>query len=627
MTIQKLFFFFCLFRWFGIEQEAFAQRKDTFDLPPSPSEKWSLRMLSNLLDESPNSFWVNGQFNPYLIYRKLDKGYPFVYGGNENLNFAPYPNILSPVLNTIQPTLTFNLGGRRESGISFGVNYAYFFNLEPNKEIRHNFLSQNTLVGSFEINKKWGNLKIHTGAGTMPIYFSRLTLSNRYFREPLFDRTPWEYFSSSDARHENHFQQSILSKSIYNQTAAQGIYLEANQLPGNLEGKLFFGRTQLQLFPNAVFNQTPSELLAGRMAKNWNQGHFLGINAYYLDGWADTRKIFHDQRSLLTLNGQFSGQNLDWSAELGGARLQNPKAGTSHDAGLVLKTALKNRPFAFVIQAFAMGRNFVCMENEVLNANPMYHQGGFSADTTYDNFLFPAYLNPVGFLANNRLGLDLKMEQRWKWFYIGFGLQASQEMEKSGAQISFPHLVNAYSRSRFQPWQQYSGPFGRIGNRFRMSIERILVTQNRNEIKWMNNQFLDMKWKIPFQKRQLMLCSFTQFGAIGLSPFETHSNLEKGFLQSFYQEIELMLPVLKRWTLVGYAGLEQNKASRKTALDTETGNPLNQSGTGYGIGIDYDFAQNFGIYLRHRWMEHKDKSFLLDQFSGQETVAEIKISF
>jgi opacity protein-like surface antigen len=78
---------------------------------------------------------------------------------------------------------------------------------------------------------------------------------------------------------------------------------------------------------------------------------------------------------------------------------------------------------------------------------------------------------------------------------------------------------------------------------------------------------------------------------------------------------------------VGYAGLEQNKASRKTALDTETGNPLNQSGTGYGIGIDYDFAQNFGIYLRHRWMEHKDKSFLLDQFSGQETVAEIKISF
>ena len=62
-------------------------------------------------------------------------------------------------------------------------------------------------------------------------------------------------------------------------------------------------------------------------------------------------------------------------------------------------------------------------------------------------------------------------------------------------------------------------------------------------------------------------------------------------------------------------------------LKQETGKPRNQFGTGFGIGIDYDFASTAGIYFRHRWFDHKDSNFKLDRFKGQESSVELKIFF
>ncbi|HOY95588.1 MAG TPA: hypothetical protein PK509_07620, partial [Catalimonadaceae bacterium] len=184
-----------------------------------------------------------------------------------------------------------------------------------------------------------------------------------------------------------------------------------------------------------------------------------------------------------------------------------------------------------------------------------------------------------------------------------------------------------YSRSRFAPWQQYTGPYARIGNRFRMSLERVFITQDADKIKYMSATFVDLKYRFPTGQRFSYLTSYSSVGSIGTSPLQTNVNLESGFLRTIFQEAELMISVHKSVYLVGYAGWEWNKASQKTQLSSENGNPLNQTGSGYGFGIDFEIAEYTGLYFRHRWMEHTDKSFVLDHFKGQESVVELKISF
>ena len=88
-----------------------------------------------------------------------------------------------------------------------------------------------------------------------------------------------------------------------------------------------------------------------------------------------------------------------------------------------------------------------------------------------------------------------------------------------------------------------------------------------------------------------------------------------------------MCPIGNKIFLVGYGGWEINQASQKTELSTENQKPMNQIGSGYGLGFDVEVADNAGLYFRHRWMQFKDKSFEKDQFSGQESVVELKIGF
>lgn len=590
------------------------------------------RFIAHLWPEDSlrsTQFYMNGIFNPYMIYRALDYGYPNTNGGLHSLDFAPYPNLLSPVANNLQPTILLNVGGRTRSNIGFSVGYAYFHNFGNSKtaSTAQTLSSQNNLNFQLDFNQKWGDLKMYIGGGAMPLHFSSLTLSNKYFREPLFDRVPWEYFPNSGLKYANSFISSSLNNSIYTNTSVQGFYLEGSRLPNGLSFKAFYGRTQINLFPAQLEQNVPSETLAFRFGKQFGEKVHLAVNLYNNDAWTNTRKQFHDQRKLATLDGDFRLEKTEFQSELGLAHLKNPAVGETNDLGYLLKIKQKEAAFPFGIQLFAIGKNFVCLENSILNSNSTYRQGGFSGDSTYDNMLYPAFLNPVGMMANNRLGIDLSAEKKWANFSIQIGHQTSREILASGNLITFPHLVNAYSRSRFAPWQQYTGPYGRVGNRCRMSVERINLTSNGDKLKCFSSTSADLKYKIKIRDKLLYIKSYTTVGTLGTSALISYFDLQSGFLNTFYQELEVMLPAGNQLYLVGYAGLEKNKASAKTELSSDNQKPLNQTGTGFGAGIDYDFADNAGIYLRHRWMQHRDESFVLDQFKGQETVVEIKISF
>ncbi|HPI12274.1 MAG TPA: hypothetical protein PLK63_14615 [Catalimonadaceae bacterium] len=587
------------------------------------AQKW----LKKIQDPTQRNFWVNGIFNPYLINRNLASGYADTYGGLSSLSFAPYPNLLSPTVNTLQPTLALSFGGLITENLSFAVDYGFFYNYDSDKTHRVDFSSQNNLVANLILTKSWGIFDFRAGAGVMPIHFSSLTLSNKYIRDPLFDRVPWEYHSNSANRYSSNFQSTGFSPSLFNKTGSQGFYLQATDLPGKLEAKVFYGRTQLNLFPSEALAGTPSAIAAFRLVKNGSNENQMGINFYHNSSWADRVKSFHDLRIVSSIDGKWNKGQHHVKGEAGVARLENPKAGKTTDYGAWLKYNHDSQVLPFGIQVFGMGKNFVCLENEAYNSNPLYQQGGILSDSTYNNFLFPAYLNPAGTMANNRIGIDLLVEKKIRNLSVAVGHQTSRELSASGNVISFPHMVNGYSRSRFTPWQQYTGPYGRIGNRFRMSLERFFLTQDADKIKYMSATFVDLKYRFPTGRRFSYLTSYSSVGSIGTSPLQTNFNLESGFLRTIFQEAELMISVHKSVYLVGYAGWEWNKASQKTQLSSENGNPLNQTGSGYGFGIDFEIAEYTGLYFRHRWMEHTDKSFVLDHFKGQESVVELKISF
>jgi opacity protein-like surface antigen len=80
-------------------------------------------------------------------------------------------------------------------------------------------------------------------------------------------------------------------------------------------------------------------------------------------------------------------------------------------------------------------------------------------------------------------------------------------------------------------------------------------------------------------------------------------------------------------TLIGHLGFHKAAGNERTELSPENGKPINQISWAYGVGIDWNFYQNMGLYLRQLWMGHKDKNFILDKFRGWETTFEIKVFF
>lgn len=100
----------------------------------------------------------------------------------------------------------------------------------------------------------------------------------------------------------------------------------------------------------------------------------------------------------------------------------------------------------------------------------------------------------------------------------------------------------------------------------------------------------------------------------------------EAFLRSFYQEFLVFFNVHRKVTLVGLLGLERNIGNNRTEL-AENGKPIDQTGYGYGLGIDYDIDKKTGLYIRQRWYSFEDKNFVLDKFKGYETTVELKIFF
>lgn len=292
-------------------------------------------------------------------------------------------------------------------------------------------------------------------------------------------------------------------------------------------------------------------------------------------------------------------------------------------------------------------------------------------DRYYINY-YDGLVTDIGQLANNRQGINLTLT---KDFYYNklktkLGFAMSQEITnlagdmRNGARayavagasadssvklpftnsITFEHRLNGFTRSRFAFYERFTGPYNRQHSIFRRSFENIAITDSIvNYKKSFSTMDLELKYKFKFLGKEMLFTSFTNMSSVQekISPIPVFT--DKAFLRYFYEEFMAFYGIHPKITLVGFFGFEKVMGNHRTELADANGNlikdiygkpvadpngkPINQTGHGYGLGVDYNFHQRASLHFRNRWFDFKDKNFTRDHFKGNEATVELKIFF
>ncbi len=275
--------------------------------------------------------------------------------------------------------------------------------------------------------------------------------------------------------------------------------------------------------------------------------------------------------------------------------------------------------------------------------------GGAANEFIWDSYQMVNVLQEVDQIANNRMGLILKTKKSFGRFKVDLALSMSQEIENLSDTITVGHRVNAWSRSRFKPWFQAGGPYNRIKSFWLRTFETLSITDGSNPDqdgdykKGFNGIDLFLEYKTNFIGRPIVILNYSNYGSIheGFSPIPKFN--DDAFVRQFYNDLNIAYSIGKNYMIVGHVGYERVMGNGRIdvaddageaiedASGTPTydpnGNPINQTGWGFGLGLSYDFSKAAGLHIRHRYMIHTDENFTKDEFRGHETIVELKIFF
>jgi hypothetical protein len=322
------------------------------------------------------------------------------------------------------------------------------------------------------------------------------------------------------------------------------------------------------------------------------------------------------------------------------------------------------------ISFYRIGALIVNNTSAVANTSIEQAKAGLDTPDEYNTFYYDGMVTEVGQLANNRQGINLFAHKNFKKLFTKLGLGAAQEIDnlagdlRNGARanviaganpdsltktpftnsITFEHRLNGLTRSRFAFYKRFTGPYSRLHSIFRRSFENIAITDAVIDYrKSFSTLDLELKYKFRFLGKELIISNFTSFNSVqeNWSPIPVFT--DKAFLRIFYEEFLAFYAIHQKITLVGFFGTERVLGNKRTELADENGNlitdskgrpvadpngkPVNQTGYGYGLGLDYNFHNRASLHLRHRWFTHKDKNFIRDQFRGNEMTIEFNVFF
>lgn len=665
----------------GLLKSAKVQAADAEDLEADPS----------LVKTPSIPVRFSGYVRGYGQYRTMNQYYNDMYGGANNLALNGVNAIGTNLQNGYtEPFMMLKAEANPSSKTSVVLEY-YFDNQMTGQKLDSGRQALLYRLFNFKgnINTNFGVFTLTAGGGVNWAKMSPFTLWNYQYREDMFERWPWQPQGGSAGRYASTYEEkNIAVDNRWGRAGTQGFILEGVGLPGGFGFMGMYGKTDFGGFRSFVqtVNAPITNVAAGRIFNN-ALGHEFGLNYFTRFGFTNGKLLQPESQKIITVDFKIRPKNFNIYAELGAGNYINPSYGDKWSEAINLKVDIAKAllRFPLTIQLYSIGSSVVNVNSNVLNSSipnvePSYDPLNPTPGTLTT---FPGAITEIGQSTNNRRTVEVQGGHTIGNFKFSLAYSVGAEIDNKFSQdprfnqIAYQHRLNSFTRSRFGYYQNGYGPYGAIVGLYRRAFERIQITDTDvNYQKSFNTIDVSLKYKFQLFHKDFIVTSYTNTNSAqdAISAIPVFS--DEAFVRYLYQEFMVYYSIHKKITLVGFTGFDQMKGNKRTTLadengiantrtvldnaqtsldklilanndldaiqkqkvlveeaqatynlKQETGKPRDQFGTGFGVGIDYDFASTAGIYFRHRWFDHKDSNFKLDRFKGQESSVELKIFF
>lgn len=587
---------------------------------------------------------VGGYYRFFGINRNLEQPFVVIPGN-------PYANAPAYVLGAGDvyrdpPLMLLNLSVQPTSKTYIGMDYALYHNFLGNPgESPVNLNLGINLTGGMQTD--FGKFTMHMG-GINWIELSGMVFSSfiGYQRFSIFERWPWEGNEISFDRAANYYNYGNISRDMrFGMQPFRGLMIDGQELPGNMELRFLYGTTPAQAF---LTNQIPSYTVGGRLRK------YIGkhqIAAQFIDYRLYPDSIAREEAGIQLQTFSYEGEIKDFkiTSEFGRGRLYSAvqQAGWGGAGRLSIKSPKKYTYIPIEVEGFYLSPEFINYYGNFLSGNTnivsaaAVNQSGSTLGGSGGISNFAGSITDVGQVSSNRKGFSINA-----WFdiskttKINIGNMSSLEIKSLNNELAFGHKINALPFSRFSPFTNNIGAYNNWTSYFRGYSQSMFVIDTNsmglpNSLLGFNMLQVQLKQLINTPLMPLYLLYVGSFGSAqeGFSLLPITNN--KALLRTYYHELDLIFKLNKNTSIVSTYGKEYIKGNKQLnrgdnndgVVGSLANDPVNQEGDLYGLGLDYRISQNTYFYIRKRWFNQSDRSFVKDQIKGTETTIELKVFF
>ena len=613
---NKLHHNLCLLLGF-ISLNVHAQLVDSSAFDPKVSGLYPKKMEAVMQTIS-----VSGYYRFLGCYTQMQEQYP-EFGDVKNRIFLGDDSNI--------PQLMLTIGGRPSKTTSFSTDlflwtpltgsetdYVKGLNLGVNLTGTHS-----TKYGTFTV--KTGGIHWYT---ISPFTFAANTGYNRF---SVFERNPWDPAMKTlyERYHRFYSNGALTQDTRWGQQAFQGFILDGVRLPKDFSFAYMYGKSQF----NGGALPTPNALMAGKIKKDF-RNNFVSVNGISSKTYKDSLARLAIGYNLVTTEFKLIWKEMTIAGEVGTGNYFSPTTTGKWGEALDLKLQFSKEwtRFPLEVRYFQISPNVINNNGIFWNSSIQEYNDNFTGEATPGSqtslIPFASSLVSIGQMTNNRRGLILNMDLAIKKHKLTIGYSAASEIVGLSDKITYSNPANNLALSRFWRWGFPAGvgPYGNLNKIFRGVYETVQITDSITA-KGFNSLEISYKTEFKVFGKDMLVFYLGGLHSVQTTFSALPKYSQEAYLQSYNNQLEFYYLLFPKVIVSNYFGYDRVIANNQTALDVVSNQAKNQKGLSYAIGLDIELAKNTGLYLKHRWMNYKDRNFSLDQYRGTETTVELKIFF
>lgn len=602
-------------------------------------------------------FNISGFYRFYGQHRLMSDPYAIDVANNDPVYLDGRSILIGD--DTQLPELALFVGGKPTSKTAFGTDIVVWNQNTGDFDYYRNLQLGVNLYGDFVTD--FANVSVKVG-GIHWHEISPFTLGSffGYNRFSIFERNPWDPQTKNiDDRYNNYVTNGAINQDgRWANQAIQGTIVDLTELPFGLSANLVYGKTQnagsaFASLPNDLNDSTnnsntkffentvPNNVYGGALRKKF-KNHLISLNTFNRRSYTDELATEPIDNHIYTTAFILDFNKVRINGEIGTGKYSDvynkDTLGFGEMASVKIQLDKKLTFIPLEFHFYRISPNVVNNNGTFLNTSvneaPSASAGAAVIGSNGVLQQTGSGVLSIGQMANNRQGINLNTDIKIvKDLTLTIGNGIAKEIENRSSQISFGHL-NGLTMARFWRWSFPSnvGPYGKKSVIFRGIYETLNLTDldnNGNVVndKYFNNIETQVKYKFNLLNRPWYLFYLGAYNSIQteFSPITVFN--EDAYIRVYNHQFENYYKIHPKLVLTQYLGYERIIGNYSTQIDIDSERPINQTGLGIGFGLDYMMAKNVGLYLRHRYFEFEDTSFVLDKFSGHESTIELKIYF